>query len=91
MLKQKFNPESSWASSEAALEGRKRKSNETLDKYMSELRSLARTAHPIENGTHPTGINSINEINTCNPGCLRLGLSLFNWWVSFRFSVLLFL
>lgn len=45
-LKQKFNPESSRATFEAALEIRKRKQNETLDKYMSELRSLARKAFP---------------------------------------------
>ena len=45
-LKQKFNPESSQATFEAALENRKRKQNETLDKYMPELRSLARKAFP---------------------------------------------
>ena len=45
-LKQKFNPESSRATFEAALENRKRKQSETLDKYMSELRSLARKAFP---------------------------------------------
>ena len=45
-LKQKFNPESSRASFESALENRKRKQTETLDKYMSELRSLARKAFP---------------------------------------------
>lgn len=45
-LKSKFAPESSRASFEAALESRKKSDNESLDKYMTDLRTLARKAYP---------------------------------------------
>ena len=42
----KFAPESSRASFEATFENRKRNNGESLDKYMTELRALARKAYP---------------------------------------------
>ena len=62
-LKQKFNPESSRATFEAALESRKRKPNETLDKYMSELWSLARKAFPDWDTTYRNKLVQIHFID----------------------------
>jgi len=45
-LKEKFSPEGSRASFEAALESRRRKADESLDKFMTELRTLARKVYP---------------------------------------------
>ena len=45
-LMNKFSPESSRASFEAAFENRRRIHGETLDKFMTEIRSLARKAFP---------------------------------------------
>lgn len=51
-LKDKFSPESSRASFEAAFENRKKRDSESLDKFLIELRALGRKAYPDWSDTY---------------------------------------